>query len=131
VLTGIWIGQFVGDALGPLADPSLDDFDLLGFELFSFVLRGHSNAQLAARDSLEDPALQRLIGDDRWARIATCKDAFEGIEPQRGFLSERTMAGKTPLAQECFDLLFVFDRRIGLVRALFGGLRLGAERNRN
>ena len=40
------------------------------------------------------------------------------------------MAGKTALAQECFDLLFVFDRRVGFHRARFGGLRLGAERNR-
>ena len=131
MLAGIWIGQFVGDALGPLADPSLDDFDLLGFEWFSFVLRRHANAQLAARDSLEDHALQRFIRDDRRARIAPCKDAVEGIEPQRGFLSERTVAGKTALAQECFDLLFVFDRRVGLVRALFGSLWLSAERNRN
>ena len=116
--------------MGSLADPSLDGFDLLGFELFSFVLRGHANALLAARDSLEDPALHRFIGDDRLARIAPCKDTFERIEPQRGFLSERTVAGKTALAQECFDLLFVFDRRVRLVRALFGSLRLGAERNR-
>ena len=41
------------------------------------------------------------------------------------------MAGKTALAEECFDLLFVFDRRVGFVRALLGGLRLGAERNRS
>ena len=41
------------------------------------------------------------------------------------------MAGKTALAQECFDLLFVFDRRVGFHRARFGGLRLGVERNRN
>ena len=45
-------------------------------------------------------------------------------------MAERTVAGKTALAQECFDLLFVFDRRVGFVRALFGGLRLGVERNR-
>jgi hypothetical protein len=45
------------------------------------------------------------------------------------------VAGKTALAKECFDLLFVFDRRYGFVRALFGGflfggLRRGTERNR-
>ena len=81
VLAGIWIGLFVGDALGPLADPSLDDFDLLGFEWFSFVLRRHANARLAARDSLDDPALERFIRDDRRSRIATGKDTFERIEP--------------------------------------------------
>ena len=81
VLAGIWIGLFVGDALGPLADPSLDDFDLLAFEWFSFVLRRHANARLAARDSLDDPALERFIRDYRRARIATGKDAFERIEP--------------------------------------------------
>jgi hypothetical protein len=60
MLARIRIWLFVGNPQRPLINPATQKFDLLGFELLSFVFGRHAVARVGARDSLDDPTLGRL-----------------------------------------------------------------------
>lgn len=91
---------------GPLLDPPPDEFELRRTERLPLSRRGHPGRAVGRRvaDPMPKRAGRGVAGNDRRAAVAAGPDQLGRIEPKRGLLLERAVAGEALGGQERLDV---------------------------